>query len=62
MKKQEYVDAWSDLKETLIQKYLAENDEVKKNCLEEVILEFENREGSKQFQNLLYDIQSFSKS
>lgn len=62
MKKQDYYDVWNRAKEDLISKYLSENDETKKSCLKETILGLEKYDNSHYFQNLLEDIDMFSKS
>lgn len=62
MKKQDYYDVWNRAKEDLISKYLSENDEKKKSCLKETILGLEKYDNSHYFQNLLEDIDMFSKS
>lgn len=62
MKKQDYYDMWNRAKEDLISKYLSENDETKKSCLKETILGLEKYDNSHYFQNLLEDIDMFSKS
>lgn len=62
MKKQEYYDMWNEAKEELISKYLAETEETKKSCLKETILTLEKYDKSHYFQNLLEDIEMFSKS
>lgn len=62
MKKQDYYDVWNRAKEDLISKYLSENDETKKACLKETILGLEKYDNSHYFQNLLEDIDMFSKS
>ena len=62
MKKQDYYDVWNRAKEDLISKYLSENDETKKSCLKETILTLEKYDKSHYFQNLLEDIEMFSKS
>lgn len=62
MKKQEYYEAWNKAKEELISKYLAETNELKRDCLKETILDLEKYDNSHYFQNLLEDIDIFSKS
>lgn len=62
MKKQEYYDVWNEAKEELISSYLAETEEVRKDCLKETILTLEKYDKSHYFQNLLEDIEMFSKS
>lgn len=62
MKKQDYYDVWNRAKEDLISKYLSENDETKKSCLKETILGLEKYDNSHYFQNLLEDVDMFSKS
>lgn len=62
MKKQDYYDVWNRAKEDLISKYLSENEEVRKDCLKETILTLEKYDKSHYFQNLLEDIEMFSKS